>query len=148
MSGVMRGLSLFIGDIRNCSNKEGEIKLVEKEMAKIRKKFQNKSLSGYEKKKYVWKLMYMYILGYDVDFGHLEALNLINSGKYSEKCTGYIATGLIMNEKNVNGDHLDMVINSIRTDLLSGNEVYESLALATLSNVGAQEFANNLHIQV
>jgi len=39
MSGVMRGLSLFIGDIRNCSNKEGEVKLVEKEMAKIRKKF-------------------------------------------------------------------------------------------------------------
>jgi len=117
-------------------------------MAKIRKKFQNKGLSGYEKKKYVWKLMYMYILGYDVDFGHLEALNLINSGKYSEKCTGYIATGLIMNEKNVNSDHLEMVINSIRTDLMSGNEVYESLGLATVSNLGAQEFAENLNIQV
>ena len=70
MSGVMRGLTLFIGDIRNCTNKEQEEKLVEKEMAKIRKKFANKGLPGYEKKKYIWKLMYMYILGYDVDFGH------------------------------------------------------------------------------
>lgn len=109
----MRGLTLFIGDIRNCTSKDAEIKLVEKEMAKIRKKFSNKSLPGYEKKKYVWKLMYMYILGYDVDFGHIEALNLINAGKFSEKCTGYIATGLIMNEKNVNTDHLELVMNSI-----------------------------------
>jgi hypothetical protein len=27
----------------------------------------------------------MYILGYDIDFGHLEAVNLISSTKYSEK---------------------------------------------------------------
>lgn len=109
----MRGLTLFIGDVRNCTNKEQEEKLVEKEMAKIRKKFSNKGLPGYEKKKYIWKLMYMYILGYDVDFGHQEALNLINAGKFSEKCTGYIATGLIMNEKNVNTEHLELVMNSI-----------------------------------
>ena len=69
-------------------------------MAKIRGKFQNKGLSGYDKKKYVWKLIYMHILGYDVDFGHDESLNLINSGKFSEKCTGYIATGIMLNEKS------------------------------------------------
>ena len=142
----MRGLTLFIGDIRNCTSKEAEEKLVLKEMAKIRKKFGNKSLPGYEKKKYVWKLMYMYILGYDVDFGHIEALNLINSSKFSEKCAGYIATGLIMNEKNVNGDHIELVMNSIRTDLMSGNEVYESLALATVANLGCKEFSDGLHV--
>lgn len=27
----------------------------------------------------------MYILGWDIDFGHLEAVNLISSQKYSEK---------------------------------------------------------------
>jgi nitrate reductase NapE component len=27
----------------------------------------------------------MYILGWEIDFGHLEAVNLISSQKYSEK---------------------------------------------------------------
>lgn len=49
MSGVMRGLTVFIGDIRNCANKEQEEKCVEKELAKIRKKFTNKGMSGYDK---------------------------------------------------------------------------------------------------
>jgi hypothetical protein len=43
------------------------------------------SLNGYQKKKYVCKLLYMYILGWDIDFGHMEAVNLISSPKYSEK---------------------------------------------------------------
>lgn len=42
-------------------------------------------LDGYQKKKYVCKLLYMYILGWEIDFGHLEAVNLISSTKYSEK---------------------------------------------------------------
>lgn len=69
MSGVMRGLSMFIGDIRNCQNKSSEEKLVTSELAKIRKKFTNRGLSGYDRKKYVWKLIYIYMLGYEVDFG-------------------------------------------------------------------------------
>ena len=35
----MRGLTQFIGDIRNCENKEQERKRVDKEMANIRKHF-------------------------------------------------------------------------------------------------------------
>jgi AP-2 complex subunit alpha len=95
-------------------------------------------------KKFVWKLIYIYILGYEVDFGHLEALNLINAEKYSEKCTGYIATGVMLNERNSDPELLEMVINSIQTDLRCGNEVYESLALSTIANIGAVEFAKAL----
>lgn len=95
-------------------------------------------------KKFVWKLIYIYILGYEVDFGHLEALNLINAAKYSEKCTGYIATGIMLNEMNVDSELLEMVINSIQTDLRCGNEVFESLALSTVANIGAKEFAKSL----
>lgn len=35
----MRGLSLYIGDIRNCQTKDQEEKIVLNEMAKIRGKF-------------------------------------------------------------------------------------------------------------
>jgi AP-2 complex subunit alpha len=42
-------------------------------------------LSPYEKKKYVWKMLYIYMLGYDVDFGHTETVSLISAPKYPEK---------------------------------------------------------------
>lgn len=42
-------------------------------------------LTPYEKKKYVWKMLYIYMLGYDVDFGHMEAVSLISAPKYPEK---------------------------------------------------------------
>jgi hypothetical protein len=43
------------------------------------------SLNGYQKRKYVCKLIYIHLLGYDVDFGHMEAVNMISSFKYGEK---------------------------------------------------------------
>lgn len=35
--------------------------------------------------RYVAKIIFTYILGYKVDIGHMEAVNLIASHKYSEK---------------------------------------------------------------
>ena len=35
--------------------------------------------------RYVSKIVFTYILGYKVDVGHMEAVNLISSHKYSEK---------------------------------------------------------------
>lgn len=43
------------------------------------------NLDGYQKKKYLSKVVFTYILGYKVDVGHMEAVNLISSPKYSEK---------------------------------------------------------------
>ena len=48
-------------------------------------------MTGYQKRKYVAKLLFTYILGYKVDVGHMEAVNLISSSKYSEKQMGYLA---------------------------------------------------------
>lgn len=42
-------------------------------------------LTPYEKKKYVWKMLYIHMLGYDVDFGHMETVSLISAPKYPEK---------------------------------------------------------------
>ena len=42
-------------------------------------------LDAYNKKKYVWKLLYVHLLGYDVEFGHMEAVSLISQPNYSEK---------------------------------------------------------------
>ncbi|KAK6163471.1 hypothetical protein DH2020_000335 [Rehmannia glutinosa] len=234
----MRGLSVFISDIRNCQNKEQERLRVDKELGNIRTRFKNEKamnpsscswkaflsdamvvisckgtkvgliiflhhmhnnkcqsslakfisaefrcepltgsekrnrghiwhlvtpslplstlegrgqfcsrfrrivgLSPYEKKKYVWKMLYIYMLGYDVDFGHMEAVSLISAPKYPEKQVGYIVTSCLLNE---NHDFLRLAINTVRNDIIGRNETFQCLALTLVGNIGGREFAESL----
>ena len=92
-----RGLSNFIADIRNAPNKDEERLRVDKELANIRLKFaQSAGLNSYQKKKYVWKMCYIYMLGYDIDFGHLEIISLLSSTKFQEKSVGYMGVALLV----------------------------------------------------
>eukprot|EP00322_Chrysochromulina_rotalis_P022706 CAMPEP_0115844158 /NCGR_PEP_ID=MMETSP0287-20121206/8689_1 /TAXON_ID=412157 /ORGANISM="Chrysochromulina rotalis, Strain UIO044" /LENGTH=666 /DNA_ID=CAMNT_0003297885 /DNA_START=53 /DNA_END=2050 /DNA_ORIENTATION=+ len=143
---AMRGLTVFISDLRNCTNPDQEKKRVEKEMAHIRQKFTTESnMNGYNRKKYVWKILYMYMLGYEVDFGHMEAVNLISSARYSEKSVGYAWCALMLRE----GDELlRLIINSIRSDLISKQDNAVCLALSAICNVGGKEFAESLTTDV
>ncbi|KAA8650073.1 hypothetical protein EYZ11_008746 [Aspergillus tanneri] len=141
----MRGLVQFIADLRNARARELEEKRVNKELANIRQKFKSGSLNGYQKKKYVCKLLYVYIQGYDVDFGHLEAVNLVSSPKYSEKQIGYLAVTLFLHEQH---ELLHLVVNSIRKDLLDHNELNNCLALHAVANVGGREMGEALSTDV
>jgi AP-2 complex subunit alpha len=141
----MRGLVQFIADLRNARARELEEKRINKELANIRQKFKDGNLSGYHKKKYVCKLLYIYILGWNVDFGHLEAVNLISANKYSEKQIGYLAMTLFLHEKH---ELLHLVVNSIRKDLLDHNELFNCLALHAIANVGSREMADALSGEV
>jgi hypothetical protein len=80
-----------------------------------------------------------------VDFGHLEAVNLISATKYSEKQIGYLAVTLFLHE-----DHelLHLVVNSIRKDLLDHNELNNCLALHAIANVGGKEMGEALSSDV
>ncbi|KAG2670855.1 hypothetical protein I3760_14G106600 [Carya illinoinensis] len=138
----MRGLSVFISDVRNCQNKEQERLRVDKELGNIRTRFKNeKGLSPYEKKKYVWKMLYIYMLGYDVDFGHMEAVSLISAPKYPEKQVGYIVTSSLLNE---NHDFLRLAINTVRNDIIGRNETFQCLALTMVGNIGGRDFSESL----
>ncbi|CAA0815006.1 AP-2 complex subunit alpha-2 [Striga hermonthica] len=123
-------------------NKEQERLRVDKELGNIRTRFKNeKGLSPYEKKKYVWKMLYIYMLGYDVDFGHMEAVSLISAPKYPEKQVGYIVTSSLLNE---NHDFLRLAINTVRNDIIGRNETFQCLALTLVGNIGGREFAESL----
>ncbi|KAK8683384.1 hypothetical protein V6N13_039445 [Hibiscus sabdariffa] len=138
----MRGLSVFISDIRNCQNKEQERLRIDKELGNVRNRFKNeKGLTPYEKKKYVWKMLYIFMLGYDVDFGHMEAVSLISAPKYPEKQVGYIVTSCLLNE---NHDFLRLAINTVRNDIIGRNETFQCLALTMVGNIGGREFAESL----
>lgn len=91
------------------------------------------------------QLLYIYILGWNVDFGHLEAVNLISANKYSEKQIGYLAMTLFLHEKH---ELLHLVVNSIRKDLLDHNELFNCLALHAIANVGGREMGEALSEEV
>ncbi|KAF2863916.1 Adaptor protein complex AP-2 alpha subunit [Piedraia hortae CBS 480.64] len=141
----MRGLVSFISDLRNARARELEEKRINKELANIRQKFKQGNLSGYDKKKYVCKLLYIYILGWNVDFGHLEAVNLISATKFSEKQIGYLAVTLFLHEKD---ELLHLVVNSLRKDLVDHNELNNCLALHAIANVGSKDMADALGADV
>ena len=142
---TMRGLVSFIADLRNARARELEEKRINKELANIRQKFKQGNLTGYDKKKYVCKLLYIYILGWNVDFGHLEAVNLISATKYSEKQIGYLAVTLFLHEQH---ELLHLVVNSIRKDLADHNELNNCLALHAIANVGSKEMGEALCLDV
>ncbi|KAG5463768.1 MAG: adaptor-related protein complex 2, short form [Olpidium bornovanus] len=116
----MRGLTVFIADLRNCRVRELEEKRIN-------------------------KLLYIYILGWDIDFGHMEAVTLISSRNFSEKQIGYLAVILLLTE---NHELVRLVVNSIRKDLEDLSEINNCLALHAIANIGAREMAESLAPEV
>ncbi|KAG8001644.1 AP-2 complex subunit alpha-2, partial [Nibea albiflora] len=120
-------------------SKEAEIKRINKELANIRSKFKgDKALDGYSKKKYVCKLLFIFLLGHDIDFGHMEAVNLLSSNKYTEKQIGYLFISVLVNS---NSDLIRLINNGIKNDLASRNPTFMNLALHCIANVGSREMA-------
>ncbi|POM77438.1 Hypothetical protein PHPALM_5178 [Phytophthora palmivora] len=102
-----RGLNNFISEVSD----EGGAKLHTKghkyAMYTIRQKFTQTpgssglgsggpALQSYDRKKYAWKPRYLYMLGYDVDFGHVQIISLVSGSKYSEKCLGYLDRSILL----------------------------------------------------
>ena len=58
---------------------------------------------------------------------------------------GYVACGVLLNEKD---ELLRLVVNSVRNDVLSRNEAFQCLALEFIANVGGEEFAQLLTLDV
>ncbi|XP_033095544.1 AP-2 complex subunit alpha-2-like [Anneissia japonica] len=142
----MRGLAVFISDIRNCKSKEAEIKRINKELANIRSKFKgDKTLDGYQKKKYVCKLLFIFLLGHDIDFGHMEAVNLLSSNKYTEKQIGYLFISVLVSESS---DLMRLVIQNIKNDLNSRTPAHINLALHCIANIGSKEMSEELGKEV
>ncbi|VEL27262.1 unnamed protein product [Protopolystoma xenopodis] len=142
----MRGLAVFISDIRNCKSKDAEIKRINKELANIRSKFKgDKTLDGYQKKKYVCKLLFIFLLGHDIDFGYTEAVNLLCSNRYTEKQIGYLFISVLITE---NHSLMNLVITRLKDDLSSRNPVFVNLALQCIANIGSREMVENFQDEI
>ncbi|KAI8611146.1 adaptin N terminal region-domain-containing protein [Chytriomyces sp. MP71] len=102
-------------------------------------------LIGYQKKKYVAKLLYMYILGWEVDFGFMEMVDLLSSDKYTEKQIGYLAVTLMLGD---NADLSRLIVNCLARDLQGNSEIFTCLALHAIANVGSRDMAMSLSADV
>uniref|UniRef100_A0A2I2ZX41 AP-2 complex subunit alpha n=1 Tax=Gorilla gorilla gorilla TaxID=9595 RepID=A0A2I2ZX41_GORGO len=125
--------------VSSSKSKEAEIKRINKELANIRSKFKgDKALDGYSKKKYVCKLLFIFLLGHDIDFGHMEAVNLLSSNRYTEKQIGYLFISVLVNS---NSELIRLINNAIKNDLASRNPTFMGLALHCIASVGSREMA-------
>jgi len=108
-------------------------------MANIRQNFTKKQkLTSYSNMKYVWKMCYIWMLGYEVDFGHMQIINLISALKLSEKMVGYLAMTLLIHQ---NDDLMKLICNGIRNDLTKGDKHVKALALSCIANTGFPQLA-------
>ena len=96
-------------------------------------------MDGYQKKKYVCKLLFIFLLGHDIDFGQKEAVNLLVSNKYTEKQIGYLFISVILNHES---DLMRLIIQNIKNDVSSRNPIFINLALQCIANIGNKEMAD------
>ena len=114
-----------------------------KELAKIRKNFaRGLKLDAYSRRKYTWKIIYIYMLGYEVNIGHMEAMRLVASKSYAEKKCGYTASQVLFNE---NHELLTMLTQPVKNDLNRAQpEHFQALAMTLVANVGSKTMADTL----
>lgn len=140
MATQIKGLSQFIADVRSSTTNEAEKERVQAELAALRKKLASakdggrelgpKAKNGYEHRKVVSKLLYIYILGYGVDIGTNEIMSLVRMPKFAEKQVGYLALSLMLDSRI---DLRDRMEPQLVEDLRSPKESLTSVALNYLS---------------
>lgn len=135
MSTRIKGLSQFVADIRATGSSDAEKARVQSELVSLKRKIarsrRSNEVGGYETKKIVAKLIHIYLLGYEVEFGHEEMLNLLRSDKFSEKMFGYLAMSLLPATDADQTIASDLSID----DLRSQNDLFTSLALNYVSSL-------------
>ncbi|GBE61271.1 AP-2 complex subunit alpha-1-like protein [Babesia ovata] len=137
----VRGLVKFITDLNGLSTGRERNHRVREELSKIHSRFDERGMSGYEKKKCMLKLLYIHMLGYDVDIGYVEAVQLMASASYQEKAAGYMGVEVLLGDLK---DLRRMAINTTLEDLHSTVEHVQALALNHIANSWCEELRERL----
>ena len=81
------------------------------------------------------------LLGYEIDFGHMEMISLVSCPTYAEKLVGYISVAVML--KNTD-EQITLVVQAIKNDLQSTQDPIQSLALCAIANIGGKELAETV----
>ncbi|KAJ1728973.1 clathrin associated protein complex large subunit [Coemansia biformis] len=130
----------LIRAVRVCKTAADERNVIRRESAAIRTSFREVE-SQDARYVNVQKLLYIYLLGFPVQFGQLECLKLAASPRFSDKRVGYLGVTLLLDERQ---DILTLLTNSLKSDMHSTDDYIVGLALSTLSCVASSEVASDL----
>eukprot|EP01135_Chromosphaera_perkinsii_P003866 Nk52_evm2s260 gene=Nk52_evmTU2s260 len=134
------GNSLFSNLIRRVSAAESKLEedwIISKERDTLQEVISQPEISVKRMKDYLLCLIYCDMLGYDVSFGHIHAINFLQKGKSpAEKRVGYLAVCTFMHPKH---DLLLLLINSLQKDISSSNYSDVCSALSLVSFVLAPD---------
>ncbi|GIX64043.1 adaptor protein complex AP-2 alpha subunit [Babesia caballi] len=132
----VRGLVKFITDVNGYSTDRERRHRVLEEVSKIRGRFDERGLSGYDKRKCILKLLYIHMLGYEIDVGYVEAVQLMASSSFQEKNAGYMGFEVLLGDL---ADVRRLAINTTLEDLHSSSEHVQALALNSIANSSCPE---------
>ncbi|UKJ89126.1 alpha adaptin [Theileria orientalis] len=141
----IRGLVKFITDIRNLRTDDEKEFRIKEEIAKIRVSFASPRLTDYDKKKNLLKLLYIQMLGFDIELGYLESVQLMASTKLSDKATGYMGCEILLRDYE---EVMRLCINTTVEDLNDPCEHVSSLALTFIANSHSLEMNEKLSNEV
>ncbi|EKE38612.1 adaptin n terminal region domain containing protein [Entamoeba nuttalli P19] len=122
-------------------NLESENEIVKCEMALIRKELKEKKIKRKKRRLNAIKMIYINILGYEVDVGFIEIIELLSSNKFLDKQIGYLAFQMLYS--NVL-ESTRMIINTLQHDLDNSNECIVSNALTVISSLANIEIIDSL----
>lgn len=140
MAPQMKGLTQFIMDLRATQDATEERKRINVEISNIRTKFDS-SLTSYQQKKYVCKLIYIHLLGLtkEVAFGLDQAYGLVRSNNYLEKQLGYLLVAILLNRSGVSQltfaqDLIERIHRDLIRDLRVDSDDINVLALLFIAS--------------
>ncbi|KAJ2547652.1 clathrin associated protein complex large subunit, partial [Coemansia sp. RSA 1933] len=134
----------LIRAVRVCKTAADERNVIRRESAGIRTSFKENN-SQDARYVNVQKLLYIYLLGFPVQFGQLECLKLAASPRFSDKRVGYLGVTLFLDEKQ---EILTLLTNSLKSDMHNPDDYIVGLALTTMSCVASTGVANDLMDEV
>lgn len=155
----IKGLQLFIADLRSSQHSDDHEKRIQSEIVKIKQHFDSAGkkissgqdrIGGYQRKKYVAKLAYIYITSNtkklkDIMFGLEQMVILMRSNFYSEKYMAYMTLALLYKHPEVVSKVGAHVTQTLIEDLSSNEDNFVALALNFIGVVGKmdQELSSN-----
>ncbi|EKX72364.1 adaptin, alpha, putative [Theileria equi strain WA] len=140
----IRGLVNFITELRSLKGEDEKLLRVKEEIAKVRIVLSAAKVDSYSKCKCILKLLYIEMMGYDVDLGYLQSVELISSSSYADKAVGYMGCEVLLHGHT---DLLRLCINTTLEDM-RGNEGVASLALNFVANTHSEEILERIGREV
>jgi AP-1 complex subunit gamma-1 len=139
----MQRLNDFISSVRMAETIDQEKYIIATELAKIRASI--KVCEAHQRPVIVSKLMFLDLLGYNVQWGNTETINLMSDDSFSYKRIGYFGAAQLLDSDD---DMNVLATQTLLKDLASKNPYVQSLALGFIANCGSAEVCASVAVEV